>query len=145
MAQLSVDSSTGCWLWSGPLDAYGHPITTAPSGPQVGRVVRVCHINFEAQYNKKPKRIGHSCNNPICVNPDHLFDSSEKVKQTKIEEIQKKYGDKIKALELVVQALRATEDPTVEPVAKKHEFEIEALKLKQEALLRKVGKVGEHN
>lgn len=71
-----IDVATGCHFWQGPLDSKGYGQLTIN-----GRMCLVHRWIFYASQSKEYKRhvvIMHSCNNPKCVNPQHLFEGSQK-------------------------------------------------------------------
>lgn len=65
---------TGCWLWMGieKQDGYGD-VQRSESG--VRSRVRAHRFSYEQHVGPIPKGmlICHRCNNPMCVNPDHLY------------------------------------------------------------------------
>ena len=76
---ISIDPTSGCWLWQGATDAYGRPLTY-----DKGRPVRVQHLYFQRKHGYKPSLVVLSChalrlgqaNEFSCVNPDHIKDKS---------------------------------------------------------------------
>ena len=66
-----VNPITGCWDWQGGAHSKGYGKISAE-----GRSLRASRVSWELHYPDKP--IGelcvcHTCDRPICVNPEHLF------------------------------------------------------------------------
>lgn len=67
---IEVDAASGCLLWKGPFDAYGHPV-----GYNRGRAFRAQHRAYEIEYGLDVRRIEFlpCCKNPkVCVNAAHM-------------------------------------------------------------------------
>lgn len=67
-----------CWLWTAAVagnNGYG-----TFWNDTLGRVVRAHRFSYELHLGPIPsgKIIMHKCDNPICVNPDHLIPGSQK-------------------------------------------------------------------
>jgi len=71
-AKYIPEPNCGCWLWTGATNSRGRGSVGIPGSRQTITAHRLAYLLFRGPI-PDGLHVLHSCDMPLCVNPDHLF------------------------------------------------------------------------
>jgi hypothetical protein len=108
-----------CWMWKNPSRAKGKDVRPSyhihfPNNRPKGHIASRIAYELSWGYIKKGLQVLHRCDNPGCVNPNHLFlgTQADNIRDMMEKDRQSFFGGKTKMSEQQVLELRYLRDHT---------------------------------
>ena len=76
-----VQKGDPCWLWVGAGASRKEKHDYGQFWfPEIGKTIPATHFSFLLKFGRLPlpgKQINHTCDNPPCVHPDHIYEGTQ--------------------------------------------------------------------
>lgn len=104
-----VQITDTCWIWTGSKNSRGRGVFHPSACKKLGISYLAYRVSWIIHYGAIPtgKQVCHTCDNPSCVNPEHLFLGS--AKDNTLDMLKKGRSGKTKLV--AEQVLLIREDP----------------------------------
>jgi len=73
-----LEKRTGCWLWVKSVNRFNYGQMSYKNKTTLSHRVSYCESNQLELSSIEGLSVLHKCNNPSCVNPDHLYIGNQK-------------------------------------------------------------------